>query len=89
MLYEDWAFFRTQLANMDMVLAKASLAVASRYADLVEDEALRKKIFSEITREYDLTDEAPLRDHGAGPPARNRTRCSSARSTTAFPISTR
>ncbi len=51
----EWGFFRTQLANMDMVLAKASLAVASRYADLVEDEALRKKIFSEITREYDLT----------------------------------
>ena len=54
-MLKDWAFFRTQLANMDMVLAKASLAVASRYADLVEDEALRKKIFSEITREYDLT----------------------------------
>ena len=51
----EWGFFRTQLANMDMVLAKASLAVASRYADLVEDEALRKKIFSEITREHDLT----------------------------------
>ena len=54
-MLKDWAFFRTQLANMDMVLAKASLAVASRYADLVEDEALRKRIFSEITREYDLT----------------------------------
>lgn len=54
-MHADWAFFRTQLANMDMVLAKSSLAVASRYADLVEDEALRKRIFSQITLEHELT----------------------------------
>ena len=40
---------------MDMVLAKASLAVASRYAELVEDQALRKRIFDAITKEHDLT----------------------------------
>ncbi len=54
-MYKEWGFFRTQLANMDMVLAKASLAVASRYADLVEDETLRTTIFSEITKEHDRT----------------------------------
>ena len=54
-MYKEWGFFQTQLANMDMVLAKASMAVASRYADLVEDHALRTKIFAAITKEFDLT----------------------------------
>ena len=54
-MYREWPFFRTQLSNMDMVLAKSSLAVASRYADLVEDEALRTRIFEAISREHALT----------------------------------
>ena len=54
-MYQEWPFFRTQLANMDMVLAKSSLAVASRYADLVEDESLRTRIFEAISREHALT----------------------------------
>ena len=31
-MYKHWPFFRTLLSNMDMVLAKSSLAIASRYA---------------------------------------------------------
>ncbi|WP_246725559.1 phosphoenolpyruvate carboxylase [Beijerinckia sp. L45] len=54
-MYQDWPFFRTMLSNMDMVLAKSSLAVASRYADLVEDEGLRTKIFAAISTEHALT----------------------------------
>lgn len=54
-MYKEWGFFRTQLSNMDMVLAKSSLAVASRYADLVEDDALRTKIFEAISKEHALT----------------------------------
>jgi phosphoenolpyruvate carboxylase len=54
-MYREWPFFRTQLSNMDMVLAKSSLAVASRYADLVEDETLRTTIFEAISREHALT----------------------------------
>ncbi len=54
-MYSEWGFFRTQLANMDMVLAKSSLAVASRYAELVEDETLRHTIFAAISKEHDLT----------------------------------
>ncbi len=54
-LYQRWPFFRTQLSNMDMVLAKSSIAIASRYAALVEDEALRKKIFRRIAQERRLT----------------------------------
>ncbi|OYX89909.1 MAG: phosphoenolpyruvate carboxylase [Rhizobiales bacterium 17-65-6] len=54
-MYRDWPFFRTLLSNMDMVLSKSSLAVASRYAELVEDAALRQRIFSRITAEYETT----------------------------------
>jgi phosphoenolpyruvate carboxylase len=51
-MYRRWPFFRTQLSNMDMVLAKSSLAIASRYAALVPDVALREAIFARISREW-------------------------------------
>jgi phosphoenolpyruvate carboxylase len=51
-LYQEWPFFRTLLSNMDMVLAKSSIAIASRYAELVPDVALREKIFERIQREW-------------------------------------
>jgi len=49
-----WPFFRTVLSNMDMVLAKTDLAVASRYAELVSDEGLRARIFGKIASEWHL-----------------------------------
>jgi phosphoenolpyruvate carboxylase len=51
-LYREWPFFRTLLSNMDMVLAKSSIAIASRYAELVPDVALRESIFDRIRREW-------------------------------------
>ncbi|MGE0286545.1 MAG: phosphoenolpyruvate carboxylase [Bradyrhizobium sp.] len=51
-LYREWPFFRMLLSNMDMVLAKSSIAIASRYAELVPDEALREKIFGRIKGEW-------------------------------------
>jgi phosphoenolpyruvate carboxylase len=51
-MYVRWPFFRTLLSNMDMVLAKSSLAIASRYALLVDDVALRERIFTRISREW-------------------------------------
>ena len=51
-MYRSWPFFRTLLSNMDMVLSKSSLAIASRYARLVDDVALREKIFSRISQEW-------------------------------------
>ncbi len=54
-MYREWPFFRTQLSNMDMVLAKSSLAVASRYAELVPDESLRAEIFGRIRAEHERT----------------------------------
>ncbi|SHO64822.1 Phosphoenolpyruvate carboxylase, type 1 [Pseudoxanthobacter soli DSM 19599] len=57
-MYREWPFFRTQLSNMDMVLAKSSIAIASRYAELVEDEELRAAIFPRIEAEWRASIEA-------------------------------
>ncbi len=51
-MHADWPFFRTTLSNMDMVLSKSSIAIASRYADLVPDEKLRSAIFGRIRTEW-------------------------------------
>ncbi len=57
-MYRDWPFFRTLLSNMDMVLAKSDLSLAARYAELVPDAKLRKKILSEIEAEWQRTTKA-------------------------------
>ena len=54
-MVKEWPFFRTLLSNMDMVLAKSDLALASRYSELVPDAKLRKKIFSAIEAEWHRT----------------------------------
>ncbi|MES2911692.1 MAG: phosphoenolpyruvate carboxylase [Pseudomonadota bacterium] len=54
-MYKQWPFFRTLLSNMDMVLAKSDLALASRYAELVGDAKLRKRIFTAIEAEWHRT----------------------------------
>ncbi|AOZ00599.1 phosphoenolpyruvate carboxylase [Cupriavidus sp. USMAHM13] len=54
-MVKQWPFFSTLLSNMDMVLSKTDLAVASRYAQLCDDAALRKKVFSRISAEWHLT----------------------------------
>jgi phosphoenolpyruvate carboxylase len=59
-LYREWPFFRTLLSNMDMVLAKSSIAIASRYAELVEDTELRERIFGRIRREWHASIETLL-----------------------------
>jgi phosphoenolpyruvate carboxylase len=55
---KQWPFFRALLSNMDMVLAKSDLALASRYAELVGDVRLRKRIFASIEAEWHRTVEA-------------------------------
>ncbi len=54
-MHRDWPFFATLLSNMDMVLAKTDLAIASRYAALVGDEALREQIFPRLRAEHRAT----------------------------------
>ncbi len=65
-LYREWPFFRTLLSNMDMVLAKSSIAIASRYAELVADAELRERIFGRIRREWHSSIETLLDIMGHG-----------------------
>lgn len=53
--YEKWPFFRTVMSNMAQVLAKSDMGLASRYAQLVDDEALRDKVFGMIVDEHERT----------------------------------
>ena len=54
-MHAKWPFFRSVLSNMAMVLAKTDLAVASRYAELVPDAAVRETVFARIAAEHDRT----------------------------------
>jgi phosphoenolpyruvate carboxylase len=54
-MHAKWPFFRSVLANMAMVLAKTDLAVASRYAELVPDAAVRETVFTRIAAEHGRT----------------------------------
>ena len=54
-MYERWPFFNSLLSNMDMVLAKSDMHIASRYAELVDENELRDKIFGRIRTEHDRT----------------------------------
>ncbi|MFI7003074.1 phosphoenolpyruvate carboxylase [Nocardia sp. NPDC050175] len=60
-LYRRWPFLRTVLSNLAQVMAKSDLDIAARYAELVEDAALREQIFGMIRDEHART----IRMHAA------------------------
>ncbi|RZJ18366.1 MAG: phosphoenolpyruvate carboxylase [Brevundimonas sp.] len=57
---ETWPFFRTVVQNMEMVMAKADMAIARRYAGLVPDQALADRIYGAIVDEWEKTRTAVL-----------------------------
>ena len=57
-MHRQWPFFKALLSNMDMVLAKSDMALASRYAGLVSDTRLRKRIFPTLEAEWHRTVDA-------------------------------
>ena len=63
-LHAGWRFFSSALANMEMVLAKTDMAIARRYAALVEDHLAADAIFGRIEAEWERTTEALLRITG-------------------------
>ncbi|CAE6508751.1 Phosphoenolpyruvate carboxylase [Nitrosomonas nitrosa] len=52
-MYLKWPFMQALLSNMDMVLAKTDMGIASRYAELVTDTALRDEVFGRIHAEWE------------------------------------
>jgi phosphoenolpyruvate carboxylase len=59
-MYREWPFFQMLLSNMDMLLAKSDIAIASRYAELVSDAELRERAFSRLRAEWQSTVDALL-----------------------------
>jgi phosphoenolpyruvate carboxylase len=57
-MHKQWPFFRTLLSNLDMVLAKSDLRIASRYVELVEDKAQAKRIFGLLKAEWQRANDA-------------------------------
>ena len=84
-MHREWPFFAALLSNMDMVLAKSDIAIASRYAELVTNRSLRQAIFSRLSRVAGCRRDAAL-DHGSRN-AFGRQSCSRDQSATGFHIS--
>ncbi|WP_379545898.1 phosphoenolpyruvate carboxylase [Qipengyuania sp. DSG2-2] len=57
---QSWPFFANTLANLEMVLAKSDMALAAKYAGLVEDQALAGRIFPQIRDGWHRTHDALL-----------------------------
>ncbi len=53
--------FSEMLRNVEMALAKSDLSIARLYADLVDDAALRDRMFTKIAEEFERTRRAILR----------------------------
>lgn len=48
-------FFKVTISNAEMAINKADMGIARRYASLVDDVAVRDRIWGKIEAEYDLT----------------------------------
>jgi phosphoenolpyruvate carboxylase len=63
-MYRDARLFRLILDDVERTLSHVDLPIAREYAGLVEDEAVREPIFSQVAEEYRLTSEMILRISG-------------------------
>lgn len=62
-MYAEWPFFRALLSNVDMVLAKSDMEVASYYSQLVEDPE-GQAIFLTLEAEWQRTKDLLLQIEG-------------------------
>ena len=51
----DFPLFLDIIRNVEIAIAKADFAIARQYADLVEDKALRDRVFATLHAEFELT----------------------------------
>ena len=58
---QHWPFFRSTLANMEMVLAKSDLSIAAHYLPLVEDGEMGRVLFDRIRQNWQRTRDVLLR----------------------------
>jgi phosphoenolpyruvate carboxylase len=60
----SFPLFQDLLRNVEVGMAKADLSIAARYAELVEDERLRERVFTTIVEEFSRTRALLLRVTG-------------------------
>jgi phosphoenolpyruvate carboxylase len=51
-MYANWPFFRSMIDSAQMILGKADLHVAERYAELTPDQAVAREVYGAINDEY-------------------------------------
>ncbi|WP_438483544.1 phosphoenolpyruvate carboxylase [Oleiharenicola lentus] len=59
-MYQQWPFFQTMIANAQLTMCKADMSIATVYAGLVEDVAIREKVLARILEEFRLAEKAVL-----------------------------
>jgi phosphoenolpyruvate carboxylase len=70
-MYKSWPFFQAMVNNAQLSLCKADMGIARHYAMLVEDEAIRERIFQHIFDAFEesihwllkVTEQKELLDH--------------------------
>lgn len=63
-LWQRQPFFHSTLSNAEMAIAKADMAIAQRYAELVNHPSIRDRFWQRIHDEYNLTVNTLLRVTG-------------------------
>jgi phosphoenolpyruvate carboxylase len=54
-MYANWMFFRTMIDSAQMILGKADMHIAERYAELVPDREVAETIFGAVREEHERT----------------------------------
>jgi phosphoenolpyruvate carboxylase len=54
-MFNEARLFRLILDDVERTLLQVDMSIASEYAELVQDEAVRREIFSQVNTEFELT----------------------------------
>ncbi len=54
-MFKEFPLFEDLVSNVEVGLAKADFAIAKRYASLVRDENIRKRVFEMLEQEFEKT----------------------------------
>jgi phosphoenolpyruvate carboxylase len=59
-MHAEWPFFQTLVDNAELTMRKADMGIAALYASLVDDPAIRRRIFAILQAEFARTEAAIL-----------------------------